>query len=157
MISVSWCLWVTHIFICTTKCQTLCIIANKNQWKPKAKSLKASSWEIHTNPLPQFDQKTSPGRVCVQRRVNVTSLAVQYPLYFHNLTRQNVFIAEWPQTARVCVCVFKREAVAWRQACVTLLSYLLLSVLKLGTWQVPQCRLSSVKPACSGCSRRTHV
>lgn len=62
---------------------------------------------IHTNPLAQSwlsDQKTSRCMFCVYRGVNVNSLAVQYPLYFHGLARQNE-LTECPKTPRVCVCV----------------------------------------------------
>lgn len=73
----------------------------------------------HTNPLTQrqlSDQNTSRCMYCVHRGVNVKSLAVQYPLYFNSLTRQNELYHQCPQTPPVCVRArVWREAVAWRQ------------------------------------------
>lgn len=105
----------------------------------------------HTNPFTQrqlSDQKTSRCVCCVHRGVNVKSLAVQYPLYFSSLTRQNeLYHCVSPYTTCVCMCVCLKRGGGLTSACVTLLSSFisLCSVLQR-TCQVVTMQHGAVQP-----------
>lgn len=120
----------------------------------------------HTNPLTQrqlSDQNTSRCMYCVHRGVNVKSLAVQYPLYFNSLTRQNELYHQCPQTPPVCARACLKRGGGLTSVCVILLSsFISLSVLccsvpaKLSQCSVvqPELPLETIKSFSHYCSNR---
>lgn len=105
---------------------------NINKCKPTAifsESIWLWEFLIHTNPLALTllsDQKTSRWVFCVHRGVNVNSLAVQYPLYFYSLTRQNELYhrVSPKQPVGVCVCACMFEGRWWLDVSVRHVAFL---------------------------------